>query len=289
MIMRYYNRYSIESFIFSSLVILVLFLIRFFSSDVGQIILFAAAIIVVVFLFLRWLFLDTIYENFSVKFLPKQFVINNNTIRNNYCTVILTSGQQVVVMDNDYVNNSKRMFSISKTDLKVNKTWNRICKMFNESSNLDSLAAFFNIEINVNIITFDTREPEKNEIMDSGSSTANANQNSVPKEDDSSAKNIHHENASAAEEIKTPTLGKIDVNYASADELSALPGINIIGAKKIVEYRNLNGLFQSEEDFIKAAGVKEHFIPKIKTMIIVGKTQDTPEFNDDNEGRIVDF
>lgn len=83
---------------------------------------------------------------------------------------------------------------------------------------------------------------------------------------------------------------KIDVNTASASELSILPGINIVKAKKIVEYREAKGLFKDEDDFIKVADVKNHFVSKIKKMIIVHKVEKKKVFGDDDDGgRIVDI
>ncbi|MBD5403361.1 helix-hairpin-helix domain-containing protein [bacterium] len=81
---------------------------------------------------------------------------------------------------------------------------------------------------------------------------------------------------------------KIDINTADAAAISILPGINIVGAKKIVEYRDLNGLFKNVDDFIKVSGVKEHFIEKIKTMVFAGKPE-VKQNNDEDYGRIVDF
>ena len=60
-------------------------------------------------------------------------------------------------------------------------------------------------------------------------------------------------------------------------------------AKKIVEYRAANGLFKDADDFIKVANVKEHFISKIKSMIIIGEPKKADNGGDDDQGRIVDI
>ena len=82
---------------------------------------------------------------------------------------------------------------------------------------------------------------------------------------------------------------KIDINSATAEEIASLPGINVIMAKKLVEYRNLNGLFKSDVEFLEAAGVKNIFSDKIKTMIIIGKPQSTIDEDNNSQDRIVDF
>ena len=73
-------------------------------------------------------------------------------------------------------------------------------------------------------------------------------------------------------DILKPEEGKIDVNIANTAQLAELPGINIVIAKKIVEYRDKNGFFKTKDDFCKIAGLKEHFTEQIKEMITVDKT-----------------
>lgn len=110
------------------------------------------------------LFQNLLYLNGSTKQLPKELVVNSNTIKNRSCTVIFTPGQKIVVMDNHYdINNNKRMFTLSKNDLKINRAWYKMCGLFDENSTVDSLSMFFNIDVKVNIVVFDTRKvkPEK--------------------------------------------------------------------------------------------------------------------------------
>ena len=60
-------------------------------------------------------------------------------------------------------------------------------------------------------------------------------------------------------------------------------------AKKIVEYRDANGFFKNDEEFLKVANVKEHFVSKIKIMIKFGSRPSPKDDDDNDEGRIVDF
>ena len=74
------------------------------------------------------LFQNLLYLNGSTKQLPKELVVNSNTIKNRSCTVIFTPGQKIVVMDNHYdINNNKRMFTLSKNDLNINRAWYKMC------------------------------------------------------------------------------------------------------------------------------------------------------------------
>ena len=60
-------------------------------------------------------------------------------------------------------------------------------------------------------------------------------------------------------------------------------------AKKLVEYRNLNGSFKSDAEFLEVAGVKNIFAEKIKPMIIIGKIKPIIEEDNNSQDRIVDF
>ena len=84
---------------------------------------------------------------------------------------------------------------------------------------------------------------------------------------------------------------KVYVNYDDALTISALPGINIVKAKKLVEYRNIHGFFKDKNDFVNVSEAKEHFHNKILGMISVIKYH--PRNDEDNItsdfGRIVDY
>lgn len=285
----YYGRNSADSFLAFCAVILGVSLYVFFHTTAGKITLWVAAILGVAYLIGRFFLLDLYYEKFSIKSVPKYFVVNNTTIRNNACTVIFTPKQKIVVMDNDYqVNDSKRMFTIRKTDVKLPRLWDRICKFFDTDSNLDSLAAFCTIDTNVNIVTFATKEVK----------TKDLKQNVVEPiqkvEDKSEVKECVDEDTVVDDTVITEPVdnevAKIDVNKASAEEIANLPGINIVAAKKVIEYRNTKGLFKTKEDFMKIAGVKDYFVSKIVSMIEIKEIEKSPNVcEDEDDSRIVDL
>ncbi|MBR4819137.1 MAG: helix-hairpin-helix domain-containing protein, partial [Clostridiales bacterium] len=75
---------------------------------------------------------------------------------------------------------------------------------------------------------------------------------------------------SATEDSSGKKGDKVDINSASADELASLPGIGKKTAQKIVEYRELNGRFESIEDIMKVSGIGESKFATIKDCIFTG-------------------
>ncbi len=61
----------------------------------------------------------------------------------------------------------------------------------------------------------------------------------------------------------------ININIATINELCELPGIGTAKAKKIIEYRNLNGNFITIIDIKKVSGIGEELFNKIKVYICV--------------------
>jgi len=59
----------------------------------------------------------------------------------------------------------------------------------------------------------------------------------------------------------------IDINTANTIQLEELPGIGPKLAKRIVEYREKHGLFQSKESLIEVEGIGEKRLNKIRDLI----------------------
>ena len=62
-------------------------------------------------------------------------------------------------------------------------------------------------------------------------------------------------------------LGKININTATVEQLTALPGVGESKAKSIVEYRNTNGNFNTIEDIKNVTGIGDSLFAKIKDYI----------------------
>lgn len=63
--------------------------------------------------------------------------------------------------------------------------------------------------------------------------------------------------------------GLVDINAADAALLMTLPGIGEARARDIIDYREQNGDFLTEEDLQKVPGIKENMYAKLRDKIIV--------------------
>jgi len=63
--------------------------------------------------------------------------------------------------------------------------------------------------------------------------------------------------------------GKINLNKATAAELSQLKGIGMKYAERIVAYREKNGPFKNVEDLLNVQGIGPKTLEKNKDIIIV--------------------
>ena len=63
--------------------------------------------------------------------------------------------------------------------------------------------------------------------------------------------------------------GKINLNKATAAELSQLKGIGMKYAERIVQYRDKNGPFKNVEDLLNVQGIGPKALEKNKGRIIV--------------------
>jgi competence ComEA-like helix-hairpin-helix protein len=293
-------------------------------------------------LIISFLLRDYIYKKYSIMRVNPQFVLRENALHNDHVTVIFTPDEKIVVMDNFSDRRAKRMFTLKKGQLNINKAWNRVCRVFDSYMTLESLESFYSYDTHVDVVTLDIPETPKtpmrkemkisransgpkfvemnnvqadsfgkdsNKVNNNGASFVDidniqeqkqytpkaqnevefTNLSDIQEQKQYVPKEVQAEQFRDMGEILSSGSNKIDINTATASEIAILPGINIVGAKKIVEYRDLNGLFKSADDFFAVANVKDHFVHKIRPMIVVGKSVQMVDEDAYSEGRIVDF
>ena len=68
-------------------------------------------------------------------------------------------------------------------------------------------------------------------------------------------------------------VAKIDINSASAEELTQLTGVGPSHAAAIVAFREKNGPFKEPEDLMQVPRIGQKTFEKNKDLIVVGKTR----------------
>lgn len=76
--------------------------------------------------------------------------------------------------------------------------------------------------------------------------------------------------ASSDDTAEQESYGKININTATAEELSALQGIGETLSVRIIEYREEHGDFSSIEEIMKVNGIGESKFLSIKDYITIG-------------------
>ncbi len=244
---------------------------------------------------------------------PKHLKSGENTLKNTFCTVKYTPNKKIVVSDNPEIKGklSLRSFTVSKENYNnVDKCWLEICSIFDEYMYLDNLFSYIDKQTGSINITYEQSKkadvlPKDNPILNSMNSKSKKSKKSALKTDNPQ-NIINFEDLSKTEEkltndknyeipvsdiseIGSKNTDLIDVNLSNADRLSQLPGINIILAKKIIDYRNKNGFFKDADEFLNISGVKEHFRQQIVKLISVtaNNSEQNPDIAEEQE-RTVD-
>jgi competence ComEA-like helix-hairpin-helix protein len=70
-------------------------------------------------------------------------------------------------------------------------------------------------------------------------------------------------------ECTEQTFRRLEVNTATVDQLTALPGIGPRKAQAIVEWRELNGRFSTVDDLISVKGIGEKTLASIRAYVYV--------------------
>ena len=179
---------------------------------------------------------------------------------------------------------NKRKTIISKEDYKYNvyndadenfrREFDNICSFFSQYTTCDDIRNILDMNYN---------------IKDSAQSDNNPNdsqQNFIYVDDYLNYQN--KKNESHYNKQYTKPEYEIDINSANEEEIAKLPGINIILAKKIIDYRNLNNGFKSKEEFYKKMKIKPHFQKQLDRIILVSEFE-WKENNTGNNERIIDF
>ncbi|GAC29884.1 ComEA family DNA-binding protein [Brumicola pallidula] len=75
--------------------------------------------------------------------------------------------------------------------------------------------------------------------------------------------------ATAKKAMSQAVDNKLDINKASAEQLTALPGVGSKKAGEIVKYRKLNGNFKSVDELVNVKGIGVKMVAKMIDLVKV--------------------
>jgi len=264
-----------------------------------------------------YVFRQQIYA-LAINFVPKELRKGNNTLVNKSMTIQYFVGSKIMAMDNFCETDAgKRTFTIDKKNADINAVWLEICRHFNKNTTIGALSGHLRKFTEVDITNI---KPAKSEKIETGavpkkkvidhsvyekSPESFRPKPKVPEIADFSnlqeAKNVtkKEDEAEYVEEflnmndIMQKSAAKVNINTATASELALVPGINIASAKTLIEYRDLNGKFETLDEILMVVEIKDHFLPKVKEMLVFDDTNTNPQ-NDasvekKSEGRLLDW
>ena len=82
---------------------------------------------------------------------------------------------------------------------------------------------------------------------------------------------LTHSGGLAAAAAKPAPSGKVNINSASVEQLSALPGVGAKLAARIVEHRQKSGAFKSVQELMNVRGIGEKNFEKLQPYLTTGE------------------
>ena len=74
------------------------------------------------------------------------------------------------------------------------------------------------------------------------------------------------------------TVGRIDLNSATLEELMTLPGIGEVRARGILAYRESNGPFRQAADLMNVSGIGEGIFAKLRDYVYVEVDHESTDY-----------
>ena len=198
---------------------------------------------------------------------PYSDIWRNLKLSNKHCVLRLQAdGKTITARDSDNVG---RSFTITESKLySYNDLWNLFCTRFGHNTTFDeliNLSKIFNTEIDLK------GEPKSKQL------NAVASQSAIKV----------YEKSEIREKTETNVnKEKLDVNNASEVELTALPGVSIVMAKKLIKKREEIGGFKTVNDVCLFLKLKPHMQNQLENLICVNKMKGNMKIKRYNERSI---
>lgn len=192
---------------------------------------------------------------------PYEKIFGNLTLSNKFCTLSLNQkDKRVICLSKVFDTHGKKMMIVAKnfSPFDVDEYFDMMCEIFSYGTKYNdvrnSLRASSIIEEKVFAANNIKEHVESPSLQPS-----------------QSAQQIQPEKTSVGRVVDYTSDNPADVNNCSEAELTALPGISIITAKKIIKYRETERPFKSVEDFIEVMQIKPHFAKQLRKLICAEK------------------
>lgn len=78
---------------------------------------------------------------------------------------------------------------------------------------------------------------------------------------------FNHSATAQTVKSKAVQMTKVNLNTASLEQLTSLPGVGKKKAAAIIEYRTKNGKFKSVDDLVNVKGVGEKMLGKLRKQV----------------------
>ena len=230
---------------------------------------------------------------------PYSDVWGSFTLANRFCSVKFDANNMKIHCKSKIYDSSgrKHYFTAEKFDMiSIDDYWNSLCNMFTMQTSYQQV--FNSCKTIAYLSTVDYIENKEKayntqSVDENFSSSYNVQSAYTFKEFYPNLKSVNNENQVKKSETDyiIPSENEedlLDINNASEAEITELPGINIVIAKKIVKERTENGAFKSKQDFFSRINMKSHFAQKIEGLICIKEIKVANKQRKNTE-RIVDF
>ncbi len=85
------------------------------------------------------------------------------------------------------------------------------------------------------------------------------------------ASGLNTEAASPTGKAGATEIAPVDINRATAEELTTIPGIGPATAARVIAFRDEHGPFKRTEDLLKIRGIGEKSFQKLRPYLVIGK------------------
>lgn len=200
----------------------------------------------------------------SIYLSPYTNIWNNLKLSNKYCSMRLSGfGSSIVARDKKNIGRTFRVINSSVHT--YDDLWNMFCLSFSHNTTFDEL------------VQLAERYAADIELKDVQKSVVNSQELSTQRQVRDSNDNLS---------VKTEKKELLDVNNASEVELTALPGVSIVMAKKLIKKREEIGGFKSVNDVCLFLHLKPHMQKQLEQLICVKKMKGSVNLQRYNERRI---